>query len=183
MPQYCGVATDVQDPETGARPAGDPAGPGVRTIDLDEVEQLLDAVLARGQSVRFRARGFSMRPVIQDHDVVTVSPLGGAIPCAGDMVACRHPATRRLVVHRVRAARPDGWLVQGDNVLDPDGVVPAADLIGLVTRVERDGAEVYRFTPGRPSAIRRLTWLARLSLRAARGLARRLKTVVVSRGR
>lgn len=163
MPQYYAVASDG----------------GVRTVDLAEVEKLLDAVLMRGQSLRFEVHGFSMRPVIRDHDVVTVSPLGGAIPCAGDIVACRHPATCRLVIHRVRAARPDGWLVQGDNVLDPDGVVPAADLIGRVTRVERDGAEVYRFAPGRPAAIRRLTWLARRALRGVRGLAR----LVVSRGR
>lgn len=180
MPHYYVLVMPVQDPKSGAPPAADPAGPGVRTIDLDEVERLLDAVLARGQSLRFQAHGFSMRPVIEDGDVVTVSPLGGAIPCAGDIVACRHPGARRLVIHRVRAARPGGWLVQGDSVAAPDGVVPAADVIGLVTRVERSGVEIYRFAHGRPSAVRRLVWLARLSLRTARGLARRLKATVGS---
>jgi hypothetical protein len=159
----------VRDPEVG-----------VRTIDLDQVEDLLDTVLARGQALRFQARGLSMRPLIEDRDVVTVSPLGGAIPCAGDIVACRHPGTRRLVIHRVRGVRPGGWLVQGDSASAADGVVAAADVIGLLTRVERDGAEIYRSAPDRPASVRRLAWLARLSLRAPMGLACRLKALVFS---
>ena len=44
-----------------------------------------------------------------------------------------------LVVHRCRGRRGPGWLFQGDVVSTPDGVVPAARLIGRVVAVERKG--------------------------------------------
>lgn len=111
-----------------------------------QLGEILDAVLARGTSVRFQARGFSMHPLIRDRDVVTVSPLPQRGLRAGDLIAFRRPANGSLILHRILHAGQDGFLVRGDNLPAPDGLVLAADVIGLITLVERDDAVAYRAT-------------------------------------
>ena len=101
--------------------------------------ELLGAVVSRGARFRFRARGFSMFPSILDGDVVTLSPLRGGPARFGEVVAFVHPDTRRLVVHRVIGRRGTCYAVKGDNAFAPDAVVPWADALARVTRVERAG--------------------------------------------
>lgn len=101
-------------------------------------------VLSRGASFRFKAAGWSMTPFIKDGDVVTVAPLEYEKPSVGKVVAFIQPDSGRLLVHRIIAARPAAYLIQGDNTLgQPDGLVPASALLGCVTRVERSGRRVY----------------------------------------
>jgi hypothetical protein len=103
--------------------------------------QLMQAVLDKGLAFRFRAKGYSMSPFIKDSDVITVLPLR-TVPRLGEVVAFRHPVSRRLVVHRVIRARNDGCLIRGDAVSEMDGLVPRAHILGRVERVERDGKSV-----------------------------------------
>lgn len=106
--------------------------------------ELLRAVLARGVPFRFRARGWSMAPFIRDGDVITVSPLRNAPPRVGEVVAFARPGAGNLVVHRVVARCGAGSLVAGDGVEQfTDGVIPAQNLLGRVTRVERNGHDVW----------------------------------------
>lgn len=105
---------------------------------------LMEAVLARGVPFRFRARGWSMSPFIRDGDVITVSPLRGARPRIGEVVAFTRPGEGNLVVHRVVGRPGAEVLVQGDSVPDcGDGIIPAENLLGRVTRVERGGHDVW----------------------------------------
>jgi len=103
---------------------------------------LLRAVLDKGKPFRFCARGYSMSPFVQDGDLVTVAPWSGDAPRMGDVVACLRPDTGTLVVHRVIGQVGDGYLIQGDNTHWADGVVPRANLLGRVVRVERGGQPV-----------------------------------------
>ena len=106
--------------------------------------ELMQAVLARGVPFRFCARGWSMAPFIQDGDVITVSPLRDALPGVGEVVAFARPGGGNLVVHRVVARRGQGAFVQADGVPHhTDGIIPAQNLIGRVTRIERNGREVW----------------------------------------
>ena len=137
-----------------------------------QLQEILDAVLSRGAPVRFQARGSSMHPCIRDLDVVTVSPLPRRGLRAGDVIAFRQLANGSLVVHRILHAEPDGFLVRGDNLPTPDGFVPAANVIGLVTLAERAGVVVYRATAADGSATAVLVLLRlRWALRTARQLA------------
>ena len=126
--------------------------------------------------MRFRARGFSMHPSIRNLDVVTVSPLPSRRLRAGDVIAFRHSTNRSLVLHRIVRDEHDGFLVRGDNRPAPDGVVPAADVIGLVTLAERDGAITYRSTDADAPAVAVLLFLRiRRALRTAHRLASELE--------
>ena len=66
---------------------------GEIVLQREDLAGLMRAVLEKGKAFRFEVRGASMRPVIRDGDVVTVSPLAGGAAKTGDVVAFVNPAT------------------------------------------------------------------------------------------
>jgi signal peptidase I len=108
------------------------------------LRQLLEAVLEKRRSFRFRATGFSMSPFIKDGDVLTLSPLARGKPRLGDIVAFPNATTNGLVVHRVVEIEGDCAMTKGDNADWPDGRVPLGDVLARVTLVERGGRNVRR---------------------------------------
>lgn len=105
--------------------------------------QLLRAVLDKGAPARFRAKGVSMFPFIKNEDVVTLSPLQNASPGVGDVIAFVLQGTDKLCVHRVVRKDGDCCVTKGDNSSEADESVPKENILGFVTRVERDGKEVF----------------------------------------
>jgi signal peptidase I len=106
--------------------------------------ELMRAVLSRNLSFRFCARGWSMAPFIHNGDVITVAPLQERIPGIGEVVAFIRSGSERLVVHRVVARRDKLVIFQGDNELgNPEESVPLENLLGKVTRIERNGHYVW----------------------------------------
>jgi len=99
--------------------------------------------LARGASLRFRARGNSMRPFIKDGDILNIKPIEATEVQIGDVILFRQG--RRILVHRVvkRRVEPEVMLiVKGDSRLRPDGPVHPDQLLGKVTGVERGGRTI-----------------------------------------
>lgn len=130
--------------------------------------ELMQGVLARGKPFRFRARGWSMSPFIRDGDVITVSPIPRSLPATGDVVAFIRPGSGSLVVHRVVARGSHSALIQGDKGLEYlDGIIPRENLLGRVTRVERNG---HRTWSGLGPERRIIAWLS------AAGLLTHLRT-------
>lgn len=114
---------------------------GAHSLSGKALSALLADVLARGVPFRFEAKGHSMIPFIRDGDVLTIAPLRDRRARFGEVVAFAGP-TRGLIVHRVVARKPGGYLIRADNSYAPDGVVPASGIYGAVTRVERRGRRV-----------------------------------------
>jgi signal peptidase I len=105
---------------------------------VDVVSDLLD----RGHSVRFRARGGSMRPTIREGEAITVAPARPTGIRRGDVILYR--VGRGVIAHRVArvAQRPDGALVfipRGDASQSRDEPVEETALLGKVVTVERGG--------------------------------------------
>jgi len=134
---------------------------GVLSLSGPALLEFLRAVLAKGASFRFKARGFSMLPFIQDGDVLTVSPRPARRPQPGEVVAYCHPETGKLVVHRVSARRAGGYLLRGDNAPEADGLVPPANVLGRVDWVERRSRRM-RFGQGQERRV--IALLARHNL-------------------
>jgi hypothetical protein len=106
--------------------------------------ELMRAVLSKGVPFRFRAKGWSMSPFLRDGDVITISPLGGAVPGVGEVVAFVHREANKPVVHRIIARRGADCLIRGDNLPGAgDGLVPRGNILGRVARVDRDGRKVW----------------------------------------
>jgi signal peptidase I len=124
--------------------------PALFSRKIDEISlsgpdlvELHRAVLDKGMPFRFQARGVSMSPFIKDGDVITVSPLSGALPRRGDVVAFTHPDTERLVIHRVVGKKGRYFLLKGDNVSRVENKVPRKNLLGFVNIVERNSKQVF----------------------------------------
>ena len=105
--------------------------------------ELLQAMLQKGLPVRFEAKGFSMSPFIRNKDVVTVSPLKRQRPGLGDIIAFAHPETQGLCIHRIVRKKEGAYVTKGDNLSDADERVLEENILGFVTRVERDGNRVF----------------------------------------
>jgi signal peptidase I len=104
---------------------------------------LLKAVLAKGASLRFRAKGFSMSPFIKDGDVITVSPLQNTLLRIGDIVAFIHPETGKLIVHRLVKRIDNSYFITGDNILQRDDLIPKKNILGRVTKLERANKRIF----------------------------------------
>lgn len=129
-------------PREDRRPAlvGHPAG--TLALSGDALLGLMKAVLDREVPFRFEARGTSMAPFIRDGDIVTVHPVGKRPLRKGDVVAFSEPMTDKLYVHRIIGESGSRYAIKGDNLSAPDGLIPGANILGVVVKVEREGREV-----------------------------------------
>jgi len=115
---------------------------GELSLSGPALKELMQAVLRKNVPFRFRARGFSMAPFIKDGDVLTVSPVPDPPPGLGDVAAFLHPISGRLAVHRIVARKKSGYRMKGDGMDAADGLVPRANIIGIIRKVERNGHRV-----------------------------------------
>jgi len=111
------------------------------SLSSRQLEELMRGVLGKGASFRFRCKGFSMSPFIKDGDVLTIAPLQGSSPGFGEVVVLTHPSTGKIVIHRVIKKRGGAYLTKGDNIPEADGLIAKTNILGRVTKVERNGAK------------------------------------------
>jgi len=115
---------------------------GILALSGSGLKELLQAVIEKKASFRFRAKGISMHPFIKDGDIVTISPLSNGDPHLGDVVAFCQPKTGRLVVHRIIKKTSSGYFIQGDNASESDCFKAIDEIVGRVIRVERQGRRI-----------------------------------------
>ena len=104
---------------------------------------LVKAAFNKGAPFRFQVKGFSMYPFIKDGDVVTISPLSNPSVGLGRTVAFINPKTERFTIHRVIGKRANCYLIKGDNIPEEAVLIPRENILGCVTKVERDGNERF----------------------------------------
>ena len=142
-------------------------------LGQEKFAELAADLLRGGASIRFRALGQSMSPMIRDGDVLTVEPARLEDLRVGE-VAFHRIGERQVVAHRVVGRRAeDGRRVlttRGDAVLGAPDSVSEGDVLGRVIERERDG-RVVRMNGRLRQAGGRL-WVTLLALRglAARSL-------------
>jgi signal peptidase I len=129
-------------------------------------------LLEQGVSVRFHAEGTSMRPAIEDGDVITVGPVEASAIARGDIVLYRY--LDRPVAHRVVAIHttPLGGVVvvlRGDAKSWCDAPVHSDQVIGRVVAIER----------GAPTIAAKVS----RSIARARGVAHAILQVCASKYR
>lgn len=114
--------------------------------------ELSKEVLGRGASLRFRARGRSMQPLIRDQDLLEVAHCGNGDVVVGDVVLFS-TNEGKLRAHRiVHASRDhDGGLLlkaRGDATGRLDAPVRGEQVLGKVTRVYGQDGRVRAFDRG-----------------------------------
>jgi hypothetical protein len=116
-------------------------------IQCDDAEfgDLARTVLERGLTLRFRARGISMRPLLKDQDVLHVRPVAHRSIAVGDVVlyiSARDQVVVHRVLRRLRTAEGMNYQIKGDRVDRADGIVPHGAVLGQVVARERSGRSV-----------------------------------------
>ena len=104
---------------------------------------LMHAVLEKNADFRFQVKGHSMSPFIRNQDIVTISPLPVNRPQPGDIVAATFLERKSIMVHRVIGKKQGKFIIKGDNNKSRDGLFRQDQIIGLVTKVERNGKRVW----------------------------------------
>lgn len=123
---------------------------GELTLSNLALAELLQATLSKGVSFRFKVKGFSMLPFIRDCDVLTISPQHNSTLGLGKSVAFIHPETGKLVIHRVVSKKRNYYLIKGDSVPKADALIPKENVLGVVTKLERNGKKIlFGFGPER----------------------------------
>lgn len=112
------------------------------TCSSAEFGLLSAELLGSGNSIRFRAKGGSMHPLVREGDILVIAPCFLTGVKVGDVVLCSVENDRPLV-HRVLRVRQNvagkQFQVQGDQVAKPDGWIRQDHVHGCLVEVERDG--------------------------------------------
>jgi hypothetical protein len=112
----------------------------------------LARLLAEGKEVRFTPSGVSMRPYIEgDKDSVILAPLNRK-PRVGDILLAEVETlcgNTTYVLHRLVRIEGETLVLQGDGNLAGDERCNAADVIGIVKRIENPKGRRKLLTRGR----------------------------------
>lgn len=108
-----------------------------KIFSAQETGEVLQELMRKGARCRFRAKGWSMSPLIKDGDIVTITPTKDCRIRVGQIVAVIEPETRRLFIHRVVRKKGMKYEIKGDNLLTSDGLFDQSEIIGLVEKIER----------------------------------------------
>ncbi len=108
-------------------------------------QELSASLLADGYGIRFRANGMSMLPLIGDGEVIIVEPLPTRRLKRGDILL--YLRGRGVVAHRlvkIEKVNDAQWrfTLRGDTSATADAPVTAAEILGRVCAVERDGHQI-----------------------------------------
>lgn len=140
------------------------------TLANADFAALAEEVMARGKGLRFRARGTSMAPFINDGDAVLISPLKGS-PGLGDVVLVK-TGGQGVYLHRVVKARRGRVITRGDARRIADDPVSPAAVLGRVTAVPGRGRNLHLRFPFKYLVAARPLAASVLSLPGLRPLGR-----------
>ena len=111
---------------------------------MTQFAALVEHVIGTGLSIRFRACGDSMYPTILNGDVITVAPVAAHEVAPGDILLYRDG--HRVLAHRLIGISTDGdesrFRLRGDSNIMCDEPIAAAQIVGRVEAVERDGRAI-----------------------------------------
>ncbi len=138
-----------------------------------EFGDLAADLLKMGKQVRFRATGSSMHPLVRDGDTLLIAPCQPFSIRPGEILLCAG-AQQCVVVHRVircKGSRNNRqFLIQGDQVLWPDGWIDASRIYGRLEEIERDGKRFNTTGPFRLLSLL-IVMARRLGLRHSKAAA------------
>lgn len=105
-----------------------------------EFLELSREILEKGETLRLSAVGWSMDPFIRDGEAIHIAPVRKTSLRYGDIILyCSRD--KKFFVHRIVKRQKIGglpaYLVKGDSLIRPDGVVRPQDVLGKVIAIEK----------------------------------------------
>jgi signal peptidase I len=140
---------------------------------------VIEELLRSGRTIRFRAPGHSMSPLIRSNDLLLVQPIDSGGVRRGDILLYR--SADQLTAHRLVDVHPDSGaaaprlVLKGDARRTPDPPVAPDQILGRVVAVERNDREFDPYS--------RKTILQTLPRRILRDIAQILRSRILPRSR
>ena len=134
------------------------------TLETPDFLEQARQLLSRSLPVELRMSGSSMRPAIEDGDVVTIEPIADEPVRQGDIVLY-HSRFDTAVIHRViriDKSAERAILTRGDSAAQNDLPVSIHRVLGRVKLVERAGERIDMVRPRRSFAQLIGSWFERL---------------------
>jgi len=117
----------------------------ILNLKREDFTFITQKVLGREKSLRFKAKGESMRPFIRDGDILEITPVNGEEIRLGDVIFYR-VGERRMIAHRVieKIIQNDKliFLTKGDSNMGEGEKVYLEQVIGRVKAIERKGRKI-----------------------------------------
>lgn len=135
------------------------------TLETPDFLEHARVLLSKNLAIAIRMSGSSMRPSIEDGDIVLIEPLADELVKTGDVILY-HSQRDTAVIHRVirieKSASERAVITRGDAAAQNDSPVPYHRVLGRVQRVERAGEHIDLRRPRRPLLKRLVAWLKHL---------------------
>lgn len=107
-------------------------------------------ILSKSQTVEICMSGSSMRPAIEDGDLVTIEPISEGKINQGDIVLYQSRFDT-AVIHRVirieRSSSERIVITRGDAASQNDLAIPLTTILGRVKNIERAGESIKMIRP------------------------------------
>jgi len=114
-------------------------------------------------TVRLTVTGDSMRPLLRVGDGVVVQPVDPLALQPGDVIVVQRGG--EWITHRLVAVDERGWHTHGDNTRYGDEAASAAQIMGRVIAIERNGQTIDLLQPRWRTIDRRINRVQRAQLR------------------
>src|SRR5262245_28505188 len=135
------------------------------TLETPDFLEQARQLLSRSLPVELRMSGSSMRPAIEDGDIITVEPITEEPIKQGDIILF-HSRFDTAVIHRVirieRSSAERAVITRGDATTHNDTPVSLHRVLGRVRRVERAGERIRMVVPKRTFLQMLTAWFHRL---------------------
>lgn len=105
--------------------------------------EIIKDTITKDASFRFMAKGFSMFPFIKDGDILTISKFNPVNCGIGTVLAFVHPISKKLLIHRLIIKKKFFYFIKGDAVPTTDGWVHKDNILGCITKIERNGKNIW----------------------------------------
>ena len=90
----------------------------------------------------YTCKGTSMMPLLRQHrDIIEIRPKGENRCKKYDVVLYRRG--ENYILHRILRVLPDGYIIAGDNNTFLEYDIRDGQIIGVMTRLIRDGREIH----------------------------------------
>ncbi len=111
---------------------------------LADAIAVIEEVLASGGEFKLYPKGTSMLPlIVQGRDAVVLCRRTGQVPAKKHDIAFYRRKDGQFVLHRVMKVENDGTFTMcGDNQLQLERGILPGQIIGVVTKLYRNGAEI-----------------------------------------
>jgi signal peptidase I len=134
------------------------------TLETPDFLEHARQLLSKSIPVEIKMSGASMRPAIEDGDLITIEPLQEGIVRPGDIIlynSLRDTAVIHRVIRVERGSSERSVITRGDAACQNDLSVPFHRILGLVKQIERAGEQIHMGRPEIKFRLKVLAWLHR----------------------